>query len=227
MVAYMIKKLLIFILGLMLISSMVFGVDLIEIEKSTDITQIIAGDTYTSSISVTCTGNCYDVSVWDTLPTGFTGVDGAPTPVINGSVWSWYYIGLTNSTEIITFWGVVSAYTNHNVTNSAEAIGSNVVSAVSTLVLNMATPTPTFTATPSTSWSTSSSFGTEIRGFYKNVSSVVINHNWNTDRYRVTAIDGNGNGVIRRERNYRTVTLTAVDFIGTTITTDIEYSVRK
>jgi uncharacterized repeat protein (TIGR01451 family) len=140
------KKILL-VMGLLLFSNLVFGAT-IAIEKSINVNHITAGSTFTYSISVTCTGNCYDVYVWDTLPTGFIYGSSSLEPTFEENVISWFYFGITDSTEIITLWGSIADYTYENITNSSSVQGSNVSVEVSTLVSDMSTPTFTLTVTP-------------------------------------------------------------------------------
>ena len=93
--------------------------------------------------------------------------------------------------------------------------------------INSATVTPTPGPTPPPSWQSSLSVGTEIRGYYNNVSQVVINHNWGTFKYNASGYDDNGLYFIECTKGYNTTTFTALNASQTPEITDIEYRLKK
>jgi hypothetical protein len=131
---------------LMLLVSSIFAAGSITITKTSNVAHVSPGTTYT--ISVNCTGNCYDVSIWDTAPTGFTWVSSDPTPVVNSSVRSWAYTGLTNTTLVIDAIGYIGGvYSPVNITNVANVKGSNFTYTSASVVIDENSPTSTITPT--------------------------------------------------------------------------------
>ena len=136
--------------------SMVFATGTLTIAKSAWTANPMAGVNYTYVQAVTCTGNCYNVQVVDTLPTNYAIQGSSPAMTLSNGVGSWYggdgAHSMTNSSQNFTFWGYVFVYQIQNITNTAECFGTQGGDATSTTILAMATPTfsltPTKTNTP-------------------------------------------------------------------------------
>lgn len=144
------KKILFTVL-MFLISCSLFATGTLTIAKSSWTAHPVAGANYTYVIAVTCTGNCFNVQVTDTLPTGLAFRGSSPAMTITNGVGSWYggngAYSMTNSSQNFTFWGNMPVYSIYGITNTAEGFGTQGGDASSTTILAMATPTFTFTIT--------------------------------------------------------------------------------